>query len=97
MAYKKLHLFIESLNLIRSIILRNSIVTHKKRETDSHRPLTRRAYFCRREAQRMASLKKLSELLFILRVYKLTMGIFLAMVCLVLKALVSSISIAFSP
>lgn len=31
------HLFIESLNLIRSIILKNSMVTHKTRETDSHR------------------------------------------------------------
>lgn len=34
---KKFHLFIESLNLIRSIILKNSMVTHKTRKTDSHR------------------------------------------------------------
>lgn len=98
MAYKKFHLFIESLNLIRSIILKNSMVTQKMRKTDSHRSHSWVSYYYCSRTQSPASLKKLSEFLLISTVYKLTMGIFLAVVVyLVLKALVSSISIAFSP
>lgn len=37
MAYKKLHLFIESLNLIRSTLLKDSMVTHRKGGTDAER------------------------------------------------------------
>lgn len=98
MAYeKKFHLFIESLNLIRSIILKNSMVTHKTRKTDSHRFHSWIPYYYCNRTQSTALLKKLSEFLFISRVYKLTMGIFLAMVCFILKALVSSVSNAFFP
>ena len=95
MAYKKkFHLFIESLNLIRSIILKNSMVTHKTQKTDSHGFHTWIPYYYCNRSQNTALLQKLSEFLFISRAYKLTMGIFLAMVCFVLKALLSSISIA---
>lgn len=95
MAYKKSHLFIESLNLIRSIILKNSMVTQKMRKTDSHRSHPWVSYYYCSGTQSPVSLKKLSEFLLISTVYKLTMGIFLAVVCLVLKTLVTSISIAF--
>lgn len=36
MAYRKFHLFIESLNLIRSILLKDSMVTHRKGRTEAH-------------------------------------------------------------
>lgn len=73
------------------------MATHKTRKTDSHRSRSRMAYYYCSRAENTASLKKLSEFLFISRVYKLTMGIFLAMVCLVLKDLASLTSPAFFP